>query len=255
MLLVPLTVDAQISQPPEFQGSPKFRTNPNTGTIDGTSHISAEREQINEELVKHLRGLEGYADGVRLIDNHMVAAAQEEFRKKRLSIGVAVTQFLLGQEDASSEGLCSLAEKQPRDLQLLPFLGSTVGAVPAFAERMLRLIRETAMANPKSSDAQFYWAQALLKQTPARTSEAMPLLQQSSKLDKKQTRALMELGRQYTLLGQLPNAIDAFKETLSRDGNLAAAHYRLSQLYRSTGQKEKSLEHIRQFQKMQELKP
>ena len=255
ILLVPLLVEAQISQPPEFQGSPKFRTNPNTGTIDGTSHISAEREQINEELVKHLRRLDGYADGVRLIDNHMVAAAQDEFRKKHLEIGLAVTQFLLGQEEASSAGLCLLAEKQPRYIRLLPFLGSIVGAVPTYAERMLGLIRETAMANPNSSEAQFYLAQGLLKQTPARTTEAMPLLHQSAKLDKKETRALMELGRQYTLLGQLPNAIDSFKETLSRDAALAAAHYRLSQLYRLTGQKEQSLEHLRQFQKLQESKP
>ena len=253
LLLLAGLARAQIRQTPEFQESPKFQTNPNGRAIDGTSHVSAEREQINTELVSHLRNIPSHADGLRLIDNHMLAAAQQEFRGKGLRLGLAVTQFLLGQEEASAEGLCLLAESRPQDLSLAPFLGITSGSVPAYAGRMLALLRTTAAAHPSNGEAQFYLAQALLKQNPPRTAEAIPYLLRSVELEAKDTRALMELGRQYTELGQLPKAIAVLEQALARDEKLATAHYRIASLYRLTGKHVKSTEHLLKFQALQNV--
>ena len=252
---VSMSVGAQIGKPPEFQNDGKFQTSTSAGMVDGTSHVSANREQINEELVSQLRRLPGSADGVRLIGNRMLPLAEESFRKSGLEIGVVVTKFLSGKEEASAALLCALAKsakKQSKRLELLPFLGETVGSVPSYSGLMLTIVSEIAAAHAGHSEAQFYWALALLKQTPAKVTEALPHLKLSSELDQKSTKALLELGRQYTILERRTEAIDVLEEALRRDGTLAAAEFRLAQLYRLAGNTGKSSEHLSRFQKLQQ---
>ncbi len=249
----PLLSLAQIGKPPEFQESGAFRPGAATGTVDGTSHVAAERSQINNELVVRLRALPpspALREGLRLIDNRLLTAADEHFRNNGLPLAAAVTVFLLGKADASAAALCALATAQPMELTLLPLLGETVGAAPAYSARMLAQLKRLAAAYPENGEAEYFVARALLKQESAQTAEALPHLERAAALDPKDTRALLELARQHTVAERSPQAIEALEEALRRDPSLATAHYRLVQLYRNAGQLERSREHLQQFQKL-----
>ena len=79
--------------------------------------------------------------------------------------------------------------------------------------------------------------------------ESIPLLRRAAMLDPKETRALVELGRQYANADMRGEAVAAYEEALRRDPEIKTAHFRLAGLYRALGNAEKSREHLRLYQK------
>ncbi len=245
---------AQITKPPEFQSSTKVQTGAAAATVDGTSHVAVEQARIDEELVSRLRKLPGHGEGIRLIEAKLLPVATEHFLKNNQPIGAAVTKYLSGMAEASGKDLVSISRRSPKDLALLPFLGETIGTVPELAEAMLGAVRGIAQAHPESAEAQYYLARSLSKQSTQPRDEMARLLRRAADLDPKDTRALLELARQYTEQEKQREAISTLLELLQRDPNAATAHYRLAGLYRAAGQMEKSREHMRDFQRLQPLK-
>ncbi len=237
---------AQITKPPEFQENRKIQAG--AASLDGSSHVSAERTELHRALLDRLRALPRYAEGVRLLESQLFGPAEQHFEKQGLPLGVAVTRFILGQAESSAELLCRLATQRPTDAAVLAMLGETIGAAPSWSARMLAAIR--TMATPESADGEFYLARALLKQDPPLTAEALPHLSRSAALAPKETRALLELARQENTPERRPAAIAALEEALRRDEKLSVAHYRLAQLYRAGGQLERSREHLRRYQEL-----
>jgi tetratricopeptide (TPR) repeat protein len=249
LLLAP-PCQAQIGSPPEFQSAGAFQASPTASSLDGTSHIAAERTQINETLIQLLRAVPTATAGVKLIDNRLLREAELHFRKNGPPEGLAVILFLTGETDASAELLCHL--DHPR---ALPLLGETVGAAPTWAKRILTRIETLAATLPPSADSEFYWARALLQQFPEQTAAALPHLERAATLDGKGTRALLELGRLYAGRQQNAEAIHAFERALARDPSLAMAHYRLAALYRSAGDPTNSARHLQEYQRLKGSAP
>ncbi len=231
----------QIGKPPEFQDGAVFQTPKASGVLDGTSHVAADRAQINETLLRLLRRVTGAGEGVMLLERRMPRAAEELYRRDKMALGLGATLFFLGEVDASAEVFC-----QVDDPAVLPFLGETAGASSSWAGRILIKIKGLAERMPENGEAQFYWARALLQQAPERVPEALALLERAAKLDQKGTRAWLELGR----LSSGTTAIAAFESALARDNDLAMAHYRLAGLYRTAGDLAKSGEHLRKYQQL-----
>ena len=197
--------------PPEFQGTVAFQTGGTAGRVDGASHVSAERTETNERLLALLRARPRYT--------------------------AAIDKYLAGDIEASAAALLAF----PANLEVLPFLGETVAASP----QLLRPIAAIAQAYPQNADAAFYLARALVQQNPPQVEAAVSHLRRSADLDPAGTRALVELGRQYTNISKNAEAVAALEEALRRDPSLKVAHFRLAQLYRSAGNLEKSREHLR----------
>lgn len=200
-----------LATPPEFQGAVAFQTGGTAGRVDGTSHVSAERTETNERLLALLRVRPRYT--------------------------AAIDKYLAGDIEASAAALLAF----PANLEVLPFLGETVAASP----QLLRPIAAIAQAYPQNADAAFYLARALVQQNPPQVEAAVSHLRRAADLDPADTRALVELGRQYTNISKNAEAVTAFEEALRRDPSLKVAHFRLAQLYRSAGNLEKSREHLR----------
>lgn len=250
LALLPGLILAQIGTPPEFQAAGTFQSSPVAGALDGTSHVAAERTQINESLVNLLRTIPDAAAGVKLIDNRLLEEATAHFRKHGPAEGAAVILFLKGETAASAEALCAIS-----DNRVLPLLGEVVGSAPEWAARILARIEALAPTHPASADAEFYWARALLQQAPARVNEAILHFERAAERDQKATRALLELGRIYASRQQPRDAIRAFEEALTRDHSLVMAHYRLASLYRSVGDDEKSRRHFAEYQRLRGSAP
>lgn len=239
---------AQVTKPPEFDENSKFQTGAVATTVDGSSHVSAERAAVNQELLTILRKLPGYAEGVRLMEGQMLGAAQALFEAKRLKLGVAVTLFMAGNTGASAELLLNQANEKTPNPEVLAILGETVGAAKPFAGRILSAIRK--LNRPESADGEYYLARALLKQEPPQTAEALTHLERSAAMDSRSTRALLETARQAAIANRRPTAIAALEEALRRDEHLAIAHYRLAMLYRAAGQAERSRQHLKRFEEL-----
>jgi tetratricopeptide (TPR) repeat protein len=143
-----------------------------------------------------------------------------------------VERYLAGNLTGSAAALLAL----PADLRVLPILGET--ALPGVVGR----IGEIAKANPGSAEASYYWGRAV------GLPDSAGALRRAADLDKRDTRALLELGRQLANADRRAEAIGAYEEALGRDAGLATAHFRLSQLYRVVGNGEKSREHLRLYQ-------
>lgn len=250
LIAMPVLLLAQIGSPPEFQAAGTFQSSPSAGSLDGSSHVAAERTQINESLLRLLRAIPEAAPGVRLIENRLLGEAELHFRKNGPAEGAAVVLFLTGETEKSAEILCSI--DHPR---VLPLLGETVGAAPAWSARLLARIEKLAPAHAAPADAEFYWARALLLQSPERTAAAIPHLERAAELDPTGTRALLELGRLYAAQQRNAEAVRAFERALSRDPSLALAHYRLAALYRALGDPGKSGLHLRDYQRLKGLAP
>jgi tetratricopeptide (TPR) repeat protein len=248
VLLIAMLALAQVTNPPEFEENTRFQTGTAATTVDGSSHVSAERAAVNQELVTILRKLPGHDEGVRLIEGQMPAAAQSFFETQRLKIGVAVTLFMAGKAEASAELLVKLANEKTPDPAVLAVLGETVGVAKPWSARMLAAIRK--LNRPESADGEYYLARALLKQDPPQTAAALTHLERSAALDPRATRALLEMARQATAANQRAAAIAALEEALRRDERSPAAHYRLAQLYRAAGQAERGREHLKRFEEL-----
>jgi tetratricopeptide (TPR) repeat protein len=247
---MPVLLLAQIGSPPEFQSSGTFQSSPSAGSLDGSSHVAAERTQINESLVRHLRATPEAAPGIRLIENRLLREAELHFRKHGPAEGTAVVLFLTGETGRSAEILCSID-----DPRVLPLLGETVGAAPAWSARLLARIEKLATSHAAPAAAEYYWARALLLQAPERTAEAIPHLERAAELDPKATRALLELGRLHAAQHRNQEAVRAFEGALFRDPSLAMAHYRLAALYRAMEDTGRAGLHLREYQRLKGLAP
>jgi tetratricopeptide (TPR) repeat protein len=223
---------AQVLAPPELQSEATFQKS--TTAVDGTSHTGAVQTQINAEILRGLRRLEGHGEGLRLIESRLFSAAEALFRRANQPAGLAVALYLNGKAAAAEEVMLAA----PRDLTMLPFLGEM-----GTSARTAEAIRVIAQANPANSEANYYLARV----TTSRP-EAERLLTKAAELDVRDTRALLELSR---LHGEdRPKAIAALESLLLRDPSHAPAHYRLATLYHATGETGKSREHMAAFQKL-----
>jgi tetratricopeptide (TPR) repeat protein len=238
---------AQITSAPEFKSGPVFQKDRSAATVDGTSHASAEKAQLNAEVLSRLRQLSGYAGGVRLIEGKLLPEAQKWFRDQKLPIGVAVTLFFSGQEEEGVRQLISIGRSNPSSVEIVPFLAETALVVPSLTATALEVIEKISAKNPSSSEAYYYRARLTRNQESA----SIELLKKSIALDPAATAPLIELSRIYTRTGDRPAAIEALEKVLVLKPDTSIAHYRLASLYRAMGQHEKASSHMAAFQKLQ----
>ena len=64
------------------------------------------------------------------------------------------------------------------------------------------------------------------------------------------TRAYWLLGKCYASTGDDQRALEAFKKALEQDPRYKEVHFQLHELYARLGNKEKSLEHLRFFERL-----
>lgn len=241
---------AQITAAPEFKSGPVFQKDRSASTVDGSSHASAEKSQLNAEVMSRLKLQIGYEGGIRLIEAKLLPAAQAWFRDHKLPIGAAIALFFSGQESDSVRQLISIGRANPGSVTVLPFLAETALIVPSLTAPALEVIEKISSKNPSNSEAYYYRAR-LIQQGSGEDTKAVELLKKSIALDPAATAPLIELSRIYTKAGDRTAAIEALEKVLALKPDTSIAHYRLASLYRATGQHEKASSHMAAFQKLQ----
>ena len=155
-------MNGQITKAPEFSDAAKVQS-AKPAALETTSHASAERAELHEGLLRQLRGLAGYGEGVALIEKRLNGPAEEWFAGRGLSVGVAVVRLLNGREAESAEMLCDLAGRKDPPAGLIGVMGESVGVSKEHAPRMLEVMLKLARAGDAAS--QYALGLAYLRQT------------------------------------------------------------------------------------------
>jgi Flp pilus assembly protein TadD len=78
--------------------------------------------------------------------------------------------------------------------------------------------------------------------TPPRYDDAEKFYQQAAKLNPKEARAYLGLGRLYAAQNRADDSVTAFKKAIEVKPKLAEAYFNLGMIYAATGKKDAALE-------------
>lgn len=251
MTFTVLCLLAQITNPPEFKTGSVFQKDRTAATVDGTSHASAEKAEINATVLASLKLLPSHQPGAKFIESRNLPAAEAWFRQRNLPIGIALTQFFAGKETEAVQALITLARSSSTPLSVVPFLAETATTVPSLVPAAYQLVESLCQKHPDNAAALYHQARLMQHLPDADASKAIPLLEKSIQLSPSSTLVLLELSRIQSNLGDRPSAIASLEKALAVDNELSVAHYRIASLYRVTGQPEKARLHMTEFQKLQ----
>jgi predicted Zn-dependent protease len=258
---------AQVTQPPAFEEPAAFRTG--AAPVEGTSHVSARREEISAALVRQLEVLGkmemAAQDRVRfeeahgLVKQRLLSAGLEAFERasrgspgsRPLRAALAVAHFLAGRYEESGTVLLRLAAEAPGEAFLVPLVGEMAGVSETHRAGFEAALRRLARALPKDGAVRYYLAQVLTagKEAP---EEAVALLRESASLDRRDSRPCWELGRIAEKREDAGEAIRWYEETFRRKPDFHAVHYRLGRLYVKAGKQALGEEHLRKFRAAQD---
>ncbi len=79
------------------------------------------------------------------------------------------------------------------------------------------------------------------------TDQAIPVLEKLLKTNPTDGAAYGDLGKDWEVEGQTEKAIEAYEHALAYDPNQISLHYRLFQLYRKVGKKERAEKELTAF--------
>jgi tetratricopeptide (TPR) repeat protein len=185
------------------------------------------------------------------------AAIKRHPRSARLHVGLGIALYSQGQYREAVEAFCDAADLAPSDPRPYQFLGEMYGVSPEVSGEVTERLRRFVEAHPRNALAHFQYAMSLWKGNaePVSAAEVQrieALLRRAVMLDPKLAKGFLQLGILLADQERYPEAIQQLQRATRLQPDLAQAHYRLSQLYQRTGQKElaaKELEVFRQLTK------
>ena len=199
--------------------------------------------------------------GSELLLHRAVAPAVAVFKKgslahpdsSRLLVGLGAALFSAGSYDDASRELCHASDLSPDDSTPYLFLGkmdvSSPTLFPCIEGKLARFLKN----QPANAWANYYFAMSLVKKDREANNsvdiqQAQALLEKSVSLDSKFGEAYLQLGNLYAAQGASDKAIAAYTKAIEATPSLSEPHYRLSLLYKRSGQKAKADQEI-QFYK------
>jgi tetratricopeptide (TPR) repeat protein len=173
--------------------------------------------------------------GTELLSHNAPQAAAAVFSRgnsQRMILGQAAAWYAAGIYDKAAHCFFEAIDTWPDDPAPYAFLfqakAQEIVQSPGYAERFARY----AQAHPENALANYY-AGFLVKAVT---------------IDPHLAAAQLALGIEYSKEGKWPEAISALQMALRDDSGLEEAHFRLSEAYRVTGEREKSREELATFQ-------
>ncbi|MBM3756253.1 MAG: hypothetical protein FJW38_19970 [Acidobacteria bacterium] len=159
-----------------------------------------------------------------------------------LRLGLGVAQYALGNYDDAARELCAAAALDPSDLRPLEFLGQAIDTAPARNAEVSAHLSNYAARYPRNARARLYHGLALTDPA-ARERE----LRAAVALDPSLARGWLQLGVLAEQRGETNLAIDRLVRAAAAQPDLKPAHYRLSRLYRKTGQVALADKHLARY--------
>lgn len=198
--------------------------------------------------------------GSELLLHHAPEPAMEVFRQGnrlfpasiRMLIGQGASSFARGSYDEAERSVCAASDLNPNDSIPYLFLGKMLGAESKPSQQVVEKLHRFVTQQPENPQANYYYAIALWKlrtgpQDMATATQVETLLTKAMHLDPKFAAAYLQLGILCSEQKDFPKAIMNFQQAIQADPQMEAAHYRLAQAYRQTGETAKAEGEIRVY--------
>lgn len=195
--------------------------------------------------------------GLELLTHRAAEPAIEVFTKGnrlfpssgRMLLGLAVAFYMRGDYDRAAQRFFEASDLNPDDPVPYTFLGRIQTSAITKSHEYLQHVARFATRDPNDAWANYYYAACLWNQ---RTNpEDLAVTSQVRQLLNKTIHLNPTLAPPYLLLGILnseqkdfPNAISAYRKAIEVSPNIEEAHYRLSQAYELSGEKDKAQEEL-----------
>ncbi len=184
-------------------------------------------------------------------------AAERYPNSPRIAIGLGIAYYSRGNYDDAVKSLLHAADLSPADPRVYPFLSRAYDSSPSQAEEVVARFRRFSVQQPRNARAQYYYAMSLWKGKRAQDpnldlTQIAALLKKSIALDPSLAEAHLQLGNLYSEQSKYADSIPEYQRALELNYDMPDAHYRLSQAYVRTGNKDRAQEQIQIYQKLRE---
>jgi tetratricopeptide (TPR) repeat protein len=201
----------------------------------------------------------------------------------RMLIALGVTLYARGSYDAAVQRLFEASDLNPSDPTAYLFLGKMLGVETHQSEHIVdksrytdrepedipdsRKVTDTVSQDfvgkfqrftrlqPENALANYYYAVSLRKRSktsegPNNSKQVEALLEKAVRLDPGLSAGYLQLGILNSEEENFPRAIKEYQHAIESDPSSAEAHYRLSQAYRRTGEKEKAQRELQTYNEL-----
>jgi len=188
--------------------------------------------------------------GSELLLHRAVEPAIEVFNKgnrlfphsARMLVALGVAWYSNGSYDQAAQRLCEASDLNPDDPKAYLFLGKIQSVETTQSECSTERLARFAKLQPENALANYYYAVNLWKRRKGpndaeRLAQVESLLKKAVALDSRLGIGYLQLGVLYSERGDFPRAVMSYQEAIKVNPELEAAHYRLAQVYKRTGDK------------------
>jgi Flp pilus assembly protein TadD len=200
-----------------------------------------------------------YGAGYELILAGSAAAAVKVFdsgtarypESITLLLGMGTANFLLGQSAEATRIFLRCATLHPDDSRLYPFLSASFTLSGIDPDAVESTFARYYQLHPEDANAAYFYALILVHRNSADTNKASvdveTLFKRAIQLEPLFAKAHLQLGNVYLDGRDYTHAAEEFAIALRLDPGLWETHYKLSAVYKRTGQRELADQQMRLF--------
>ena len=172
----------------------------------------------------------------------------------RMLIGLGVAWYAKGDHDRGAKFLFAASDLEPNNPMPYMFLGRVLSTETSVSGEFVKKMEQFVQLQPQNAIANYYCAVSVRKvsshqEDTANSAQVESLLQKAVELDPRLAAGYLQLGILYADRKDFAGAIPAYLKAIEAEPKLEEAHYRLAQVYRRTGEKEKAQEQIALYEK------
>ena len=205
--------------------------------------------------------------GAELLLHRAIEPAIEVFGKgnqlflhsARMLVGLGVAWYTNGWYDQAAQRLCEASDLNPNDPKAYLFLGKIQAVETTLSDCSSERLARFVKLQPDNALANFYYGVNLWKRRtkPDGAGTLMQAefhLKRAVELDPKLGVGYLQLGILYFERKDFANAVSSYEKANKAAPEMEAAHYRLSQAYKRTGNKLKAEEELQLYNQISKKK-
>ncbi len=201
--------------------------------------------------------------GAELLQHRAVEPAIDVFSKgnrlfpqsARMLVALGVSWYSHGSYDQAALRLCEASDLNPNDPEPYLFLGKMQSVETAQSACSFEKLKQFTELQPQNALARYYYGLSLWKRRKGpddnqALADAQLQLNKSVQLDPKLAVAYLQLGILDSAQNDFPGAILSYRKAIQANPEMEEAHYRLAQVYKRTGEKEKAQQEVQLYQQI-----
>ena len=173
-------------------------------------------------------------------------------RSERMLAALGAALYASGAYDSAARRVCEASDLNPSDPQPYLFLGKMEEAAPENLSCAEEKLARFAHSQPDNALANYYYALALTREDANHAGQAEAVLQRAVRLDPKLAEAHLQLGVLQAQRSDWESAKASYERAIAANAGFPDPHFRLAQIYKRAGDKQKALDELRSFESLKQ---